>query len=608
MYDGRTEYVKEYNPENGLFTNILAPRVVEFYSPHCPVCVAFSSHYIKMAENTKKLYPEIQFFGVSCVAYDEVCEQYGIEGYPTLRFFTKDDDPSSMGAEYFDSEDEQNEYLPRKITDLLNANASAATKKENEEDREIENAAKYEKDGREISINGDKTFDNIERSSMYSQMYKAQKEIYLQKRPWYNHFFGKDESNSVPGTPIEHASYDKMTKGMKENTPGTTEFRDREEAFQKRIAIDGTKQKLQGATQNLTKENLTKDIPKPYWFKIKRMSEEEELILDATLSLTVALETGMSMGITDASSKGAMKNWLNLLLVSLPLEWNIRKLIHHLRNDFEHATASTQNFKEIIKSHPLHRKKWSVSCKNKALQSQGFTCGFWKLLHVITLGVAEQQGGQNLIDAGMVVPATPVFSPSLAADTIRNYIDQFFTCRPCRQHFVQTYDDCNNNRRCERLTDDTSTKNAPDWKELSLWLWEVHNDVSVRLVRERISSTYTKGVKNTPTVKDEVSVLFPNIKNCIMCFESDGTLSKSEVFRFLERTYWPDSENDPLTDKLLTFDTEYRSEVGFLWVTILLIVWLVHKLIEKQGYSIYQPLIAVRLLVSQRGTAKSRTV
>jgi hypothetical protein len=444
----------------------------------------------------------------------------------------------------------------------------------------------------------------------YSQLYKTEKEKYALQRQGVGKVLWKDETKDEQGRPVRPASYNEMTKGMKQNTPGTTEFRDREQAFRKRIQMSITKKNLQGTAQTLEKGNLpfTKDMAKPTFLKIKKMSDEEELILDVTLSLTVALESGLSMGITDITSKSAMKDWLNLLSVSLPPEWNILKLIHHLRQNFEYATESSQNFKAMVRSHPLVRKGWSASCQNKALNSEGFSCGFWKLLHVITTGVAEQRGGQNLIDSGMVVPTTVVFSPALAADTIRNYIDKFFTCKPCREHFLATYDDCNNNRRCERLTNDKNAENPSDWKELSLWLWEVHNDVSVRLVGERISNTYTKGVKNTPTPKDEISVLVPNINNCIVCFEDDGMWNKAEVFRFLERTYWPDSDKDPLTDKLLTFDGEGSSRIQLLWLAVILVVWLVYKLTGLQSYSIHQSLIAARLVVSQGGSSKSRTV
>jgi hypothetical protein len=477
-----------------------------------------------------------------------------------------------------------------------------------EEEEGAENSATHEKDDDDGSSSSDENEQRFESSTRYSQVYKAEKEKQTQKRRGY---LQKGEAKDIQGRPIEHASYDEMTKGMKQNTPGTKEFLDRKEAFRKRFEMMRRKHKLKRTTQDLKRENLpyTKDTTKPKWLEIKKMSEEEELILDTTLSLTVGLEMGLSMGITDITSRTAMKNWLNLLSVTLPPEWKIQKLISHLRNDFEYATKSKENFKEILKLYPLARKGWSTSCRNTVLKSEGFSCGFWKLLHVITLGVAEQRGGQNLIDSGMMVPRTVVFSPALAADTIRNYIDKFFTCRPCREHFLETYEDCNNNRRCERLTVDKTTEKSSDWKELSLWLWEVHNDVSVRLVQERISETYTKGVQNVATLRDEVSVLLPDINNCIQCFEDNGMWNKAEVFRFLERTYWPDSDKDPLTDKLLTFDSrEGRSGIGMLLLAMFLVLWLVYKLTGRQSYSIQQSLIAAQIIVSQGGAAKSRTV
>ena len=90
-------------------------------------------------------------------------------------------------------------------------------------------------------------------------------------------------------------------------------------------------------------------------------------------------------------------------------------------------------------------------------------------------------------------------------------------------------------------------------------------------------------------------------------------ISIGEVFRFLERRYWPDSEVDPLSDRLLQFDNEGSSGAGLLWLITFSIVWFVYKVTGKQSYSIHKSLIVARQLVSQGagvslGTAKkSRT-
>lgn len=45
LYAGRTNLVKEYNPESDPFSNVLAPRVVEFYSPNCVSFLTTNNRY-----------------------------------------------------------------------------------------------------------------------------------------------------------------------------------------------------------------------------------------------------------------------------------------------------------------------------------------------------------------------------------------------------------------------------------------------------------------------------------------------------------------------------------------------------------------------------------
>ncbi len=607
LYAGKTDFVNEFDPQTRPFATIKSPRVVEFYSPMCvsflackkhfcfcrwklyrrkqliflhsaqPACVSFSPHYMKLAQNTKKIYPEILFYGVSCDKYEKVCDEYGVEGYPTLRFFKADDGPTTKGIEKeFEAEDAYDERTPGKIASLVDVTDSFK---------------KYKSD-----YPGTVTEQHNQLKTIMEQHNQIRKGIK----------YRFNQKNIEQGTTV--VTYDDWTKGMKQNTPGTPEFLDRQKAFQKRVQMIKSKNRKRDATQEQAGEKkilpYSKDVRQPKWYH--KLDPEEELILDTTLSFVVSLETGLSMGITDVTSKSAMKKWLHLLSLSLPPEWNVHKLISELKA-IDYDTVTKESFREIVGRYPIARKGWSPSCKNQTVGSAGFTCGFWKLLHVITLGVAEQRGGQNLIESGDLNPKTMVFSPALAAETIRNYIDKFFTCKPCREHFLETFDECENNRRCKRLTRDETTENPSDWKELAMYFWEFHNDVSVRLVGERIRNTFYKGVRNEPTEKDEIVALFPAINNCRVCYE-EGEWNKAEVFGFLERTYWPDSEKDPLTDKLLKFEGESESRVGFLLLAMALVVGLLVVLVERltgrQSYLIHQSLVTARQLVS----TKSRTV
>jgi hypothetical protein len=161
----------------------------------------------------------------------------------------------------------------------------------------------------------------------------------------------------------------------------------------------------------------------------------------------------------------------------------------------------------------------------------------WKLLHIVTVGVVKQKG-RNLIESGMIAPGSKTFSSMEAADTIRNFLQHFFTCRPCRDNCIENYDDCENNRPCDQLAfkDDSDAILPSDWRELPLWLWEVHNEVSVRLVHKHAKKYFDmKGVRKVVMQKDEVKVIWPNVKTYILCFKG-GTWNEGQVSQYLEKS------------------------------------------------------------------------
>lgn len=266
-----------------------------------------------------------------------------------------------------------------------------------------------------------------------------------------------------------------------------------------------------------------------------RMSHEEELILDASLSFLTGLKAGVykSDGPLSPKQQQALKSWLDLLHISLPPEWALQEVIGDLITNFEEISNSRKEFKDVLNQHMLPRHKWSNSCSRE----NGFSCGFWKLLHTMTVGIAEYRGGQDLIASGSVMPATRVFSPLDAADTVREYMAHFFPCTECSKHFIGQYDQCEMNRRCDRLTSSPSMSSDADWKELSTWLWEVHNDVSIRLINEKHESKRWRRQKSLPET-DQIKAIWPAITDCPRCLSEDGSFDENIIFLHLEQTYW----------------------------------------------------------------------
>ena len=266
-----------------------------------------------------------------------------------------------------------------------------------------------------------------------------------------------------------------------------------------------------------------------------RMSHEEELILDASQSFLTGLRNGVyrSDDPLPPKQRQALKDWLDLLNIALPPEWALQEAIGDLIVNFEEISTSRKALRETLNKHLLRRHKWSRSCS----PANGFSCGFWKLLHTMTVGIAEYRGGQDLIASGSVAPGTRTFSPSEAADTVREYMAYFFPCTECSNHFVGQFDQCELNRRCDRLTTKQSMSSDADWKELAMWLWEFHNDVNIRLLNEKHKTKRWRRRKALPEI-DQVKAIWPAIPDCPSCLNGDGSFDENAIFLHLEQTYW----------------------------------------------------------------------
>ena len=95
---------------------------------------------------------------------------------------------------------------------------------------------------------------------------------------------------------------------------------------------------------------------------------------------------------------------------------------------------------------------------------------------------------------------------------------------------MKFYDGCGNNH-CNRLKKSTPTSNNA--KELALWIWESHNAVNKRLMRE---AARRSGRLIDPYEED--SAFWPTVKMCAKCWNEDGTWNKDVVHAFLKKTYW----------------------------------------------------------------------
>ena len=324
----------------------------------------------------------------------------------------------------------------------------------------------------------EKARTKVKQLDRFQEQMKEDKESYIKNQKKRRFALGPKKNDLAEPQRTDSNS---MTKTMKANKPGTEEFKTRQKALDEVVNKVTKKKKEKKRNTNLEvaqNEDKNKIELLPYYKdarvsktlslqRFKKLTPEESLISDIskTIHFSFANLFFRKADKLRPAELIAFRDFLNLLQVSLPPEWRLHRLIGDLRRNFVKVGKGRENLQDILKKYPQPNLAWSNDCK-----TGGFHCGFWKLLHTITVGIAEHRGGLNLIEVDLIEPNAKTFAPMEAADVIRSYINHFYIdCDNCRKTFMELYSDCENNRRCDRLTDDKDGASIADWKELALW-------------------------------------------------------------------------------------------------------------------------------------------
>ena len=253
---------------------------------------------------------------------------------------------------------------------------------------------------------------------------------------------------------------------------------------------------------------------------------KEDIYNDAYLSFDFAMRNAIffNKGPLPADDKETFGYWIEQLKDALPPTWKLKRVVSEIFDNIEAVQNDETVLMEIMDKYPPKKKTWSKSC-TRGDKYAGYTCGLWELFHIMTVGLVEwntfASGGDDWV----------YYRPEGSAKVLRDYIEHFFGCEVCRVNFLHAYDTCEYDR-CNRL--EHGIGEMEDWKELPLWLFELHNGVNRRLLHERTERDNSV----VSSHHDEVNVQWPPRDDCPICWHPDGRWDPDNIYNFLRLTYW----------------------------------------------------------------------
>ena len=100
-----------------------------------------------------------------------------------------------------------------------------------------------------------------------------------------------------------------------------------------------------------------------------------------------------------------------------------------------------------------------IGCMGSDPKFRGYPCSLWQTFHSITVGS---------------ILADEVDLNEGVAKTIFDYIEHFFTCRHCAEHFVREAD--------YPVNQPSYGGKLPVWpSDTAFWMWRLHNMANLRL-------------------------------------------------------------------------------------------------------------------------------
>ncbi|TNM87886.1 hypothetical protein fugu_006107 [Takifugu bimaculatus] len=448
-----TDQIISLNAESveTVLVNSTAAIVAEFYASWCGHCVAFSPVYKSLARDIKEWKPAVDLAAVDCAATEtrQLCFDYGIKGYPTLKFFHAYSKEGSKGLSL--------KGFPRDVRGLRH--------------RIIDQLEKHQEPWppacpplepiSQAEIDSFFETNNVQHLALIFEDDKSYigREVTLDLLQFEN----------IAVRRVLSTEEGLVTKLGVTDFPScylyypSGNFTRLQVNIQARTFYSYALQRLPGVVRSGkppppdTVESLTNRTDEP-WRPFNR-SRVYMADLESTLDYSLRVELA-AHSVFSGHALVSLKKYISVLVKYFPgrpMVMNLLKSLNSWLQDQPGDEISYEALEKIIDNRAQSPNttlpqgaRW-VGCQGSQPHFRGYPCGVWTLFHVLSVQAKKAEG----TDAKEVL------------STMRGYVHHFFGCRQCAEHFEEM---------AQKGLSEVNTLSAA-----VLWLWKRHNLVNNRL-------------------------------------------------------------------------------------------------------------------------------
>ncbi|NXL41592.1 QSOX1 oxidase, partial [Podilymbus podiceps] len=426
---------------------------VEFFASWCGHCVHFAPTWRALAHDIREWRPAVMLAAVDCAdeANQDVCTDFGINGFPTLKFFRAFSKKAEDGIRITNPSTTVEDLRHAIITNLEQSQDAwppACPPLEPASAEEVRSFFQRNKDQYLALI--------FEKSNSFVGREVALDMLQYENVAVRRVLSSEEELVKKFGVTTFPSGYLLLRNGSFSRLPVHVEARSFYTYYLRTLS---------GVTRGSYKLNTTLSASNETNASQPKHADRSKVYmadLESTLHYSLRVEA-VRAGTLSGAQLAAFKCYVAVLVKYFPgrpsAQTFLQSLDGWLRNWTEPELPRTalkeamKNNRDASRPAVLPTNVTWVGCQGSESHFRGYPCGLWTIFHLLTVQAAQSGPDKEL--------------PLEVLNTMRCYIRHFFGCRECAQHF-------------EAMAAESMDQVAGR-EEAVLWLWSHHNEVNARL-------------------------------------------------------------------------------------------------------------------------------